>query len=267
MAKDDETLTRHPVPAGVRAVEQQVAEVAGVLADRSLSLDAASTRDTSVALAAAEARLASLRLAVAAHADVVKVGADSGATSTGVWWAVATAAEPPHRRRAGQAGQRAGVPVAPRPDSARGRAMSAEQARVVVRALEDLPDDLPADTVASAEETLVGWRWSTTPTPYGCSGKRILSAVAPEVGEEEDRKKVEAEEKPRPAERQRSDAVLRRPRARPRPVHPADAGGADAGEDPPRVRRPRPRQRHPGCGVLAGRATLGAEDGCRVRAR
>ncbi len=90
MAKDEDTLTRHPVPAGVRAVEQQVAEVAGVLADRSLSLDAASTRDALVAIAAAEARLASLRLAIAAHADVVKVGADSGATSTGVWWAVAT---------------------------------------------------------------------------------------------------------------------------------------------------------------------------------
>ncbi len=90
MAKDEDTLTRHPVPAGVRAVEQQVAEVAGVLADRSLSLDAAGTRETLLALAAAGRRLASLPWRVAAHADVVKVGADSGATSTGVWWAVAT---------------------------------------------------------------------------------------------------------------------------------------------------------------------------------
>ncbi len=57
--------------------------------------------------------------------------------------------------------------------------MSAEQARVVVRALDDLPDDLPPDVVASAEQTLVGWRWSTTPTPWPCSGKRILSDRRP----------------------------------------------------------------------------------------
>ncbi len=80
--------------------------------------------------------------------------------------------------------------------------MSAEQARVVVRALEDLPEDLDAEMVASAEETLVGLALVHDPDALRLLGKRILSVVAPEVGEEEDRKKVEAEEK-RARERQR----------------------------------------------------------------
>ncbi len=254
MAKDDDTLTRHPVPAGVRALSEQVVELAEVLQARSLSLDAPATREALVAVSEARARLDSLTLALAAHADVVKVGADSGATSTGVWWAVAT-----RQNRRTAAGQ---VKLANALESRWHRvrdaladaAMSAEQARVVVRALDDLPDDIPADVVASAEQTLVELALDHDPDALALLGKRILSTVAPEVGEEADRKKVEADER-RAQQKQRLTMSFDGHGARPRPVHAPDVPGTDAGEDPPRVRRPRPRQHHPGRRVLAGRAT------------
>ncbi len=125
----------------------------------------------------------------------MKVGADSGATSTGVWWAVATRQN--RRTAAGQV--RLANALESRwhrvRDALADAAMSLEQARVVVRALDDLPDDIPADVVASAEQTLVELALVHDPDALALLGKRILSTVAPEVGEEADRKKVEADER------------------------------------------------------------------------
>ena len=157
MVKDGDTLTAHPVRAGVAALDQTL----GDLLDCSLiGLDAAGTRATLVALADVEARMAALRLRVAAHADEVAVGADSGATSTGVWWALAT-----RQSRPQAAGQ---VRLAAAPWPRRGRRVGAglasgavhlDQARVIVHALEDLPTDLdPVHPRAPPSST-----WSTSP--------------------------------------------------------------------------------------------------------
>ncbi len=87
MATDEDTTTGHPVPAGVRAVSAAVVALAeGPL----FALDAATTRETVIAIADLKSRLASYEYAVLAHAEEVKVGADTGCTSTGVWAANAT---------------------------------------------------------------------------------------------------------------------------------------------------------------------------------
>ena len=87
MATEEDTTTGHPVPAGLRALSASVT----ALAERPLfALDAATTRDTIVALAEVKSRLAAYEYAVLAHAEEVKVGADTGCTSTGVWAANAT---------------------------------------------------------------------------------------------------------------------------------------------------------------------------------
>ena len=73
--------------------------------------------------------------------------------------------------------------------------MNLEQASVIVRALADLPTDLDAELVDRAEELLVGYATLHDPDELQRLGARILSVVAPEVGEEGDRKKLDEAER------------------------------------------------------------------------
>ncbi len=190
MVKDGDTLTAQPVRAGVDALD----ETLGDLLDCSLiGLDAAGTRATLVALADVEARMAALRLRVAAHADEVGVGADSGATSTGVWWACAT-----RQARAQAAGQVRLATALASTWTRVGAGLAAggvhlDQARVLVHALEDLPTDLDPAILAAAEQHLVDLAALHDPTELRRLGRAVLEAVAPQVAEEEEGKRLEAE--------------------------------------------------------------------------
>jgi len=154
MATDDRTRTGHPVPDTVRALGGAVAD----LAERPLfGLDADATREALLEIADLESRLGAYKLAVAAHADQVRVGSDTGVTSTGVWWAVATR----ERRRTMAGLVKLAVALDTRwhrvQTALGGARMNLEQAHVIVAALSDLPDDLDADLVDRAEELLVGY--------------------------------------------------------------------------------------------------------------
>ena len=98
---------------------------------------------TIVALAELKSRVASYEYAVLAHAEEVQVGADTGCTSTGVWAANATRS--PKNVSAAQV--RLATALETRwhrvRDALAAGSMNADQVRVVVNALEDLPDDLP----------------------------------------------------------------------------------------------------------------------------
>ena len=72
--------------------------------------------------------------------------------------------------------------------------VSTAQADVIARALDDLPDDTPA-IVAEAERVLVEHAATFAPKELRRLGSRILDIVAPEVGEEQERKKLEGEER------------------------------------------------------------------------
>ncbi len=72
--------------------------------------------------------------------------------------------------------------------------MNVDQARVVVHALEDLPGDLDPDLVARAEAHLVDLAAVHPPRELRILGQRILSVVAPEVGEEHDRRRLDEAE-------------------------------------------------------------------------
>ena len=191
MATDKDTTTGHPVPAGVRALSASVT----ALAERPLfALDAATTRDTIVALAELKSRLASYEYAVLAHAEEVQVGADTGCTSTGVWAANATRSQ----KNVSAAQVRLATALETRwhrvRDALAAGVMNADQVRVVVNALEDLPDDLDAGLVTQAEEALVGYAVEFDPTELRQLGAHILTLIAPQVGEEIDRKRLEAAE-------------------------------------------------------------------------
>ena len=192
MATDEDTRTGHPVPAGVRALAAAVSD----LAERPLfAVDAATTREALVEVTALESKLTAYKLALAAHAEQVQIGADTGATSTGVWWAVATR----QRRSTATAQVKLGVALDTRwhrvRDALASAAMNPDQVRVVVKALEDLPEDLDTDLLAEAEEALVEFARVHDPVELTTLGAHILSVIAPEVGEELDHKRLEEAER------------------------------------------------------------------------
>ncbi len=183
--------TGHPVPCAVRSLASTVAEIA----ERALfTLDPAATRETLRELARLRSRVDSLTLSVAAHAERVQVGADSGATSTGVWWAVAT-----RQNRTTASGL---VKLATALEDRWTRVgsgcsagtVSIEQARVIVHALEALPDDLDPGLLAQAEGLLVGYAEIHDPATLKILGLAVLQTLAPDVAEAHEQKKIEAEE-------------------------------------------------------------------------
>jgi hypothetical protein len=55
------------------------------------------------------------------------------------------------------------------------------QARVIVRSLDALPDDVPADVTRLAEETLVGYAVDFGPRELARLGRHVLEVVAPDL--------------------------------------------------------------------------------------
>lgn len=75
-----------------------------------------------------------------------------------------------------------------------GGEVNLHQSRVIVAALEALPDELPAETVKLAEKYLIVEAARFGPEELRVLGRRILDVVAPEIVEEVERKRLEAEE-------------------------------------------------------------------------
>ena len=193
-----QTMTGHRVPAGLRVLGDQVGDL---LEASLLGLGEDETRTALVEVTALAAQVAALELALAAHGHDVAVEDATAATSTGVWWAVATrqtrrsaagkvklALALESRWRRVQAGLRAGR-VLP------------EQAQIIVRALEDLPADLGEELLARAEEVLVEYAGSHDAAELAVLGAHVLTVIAPEIGEERDRKRLEKAEQDAAAKR------------------------------------------------------------------
>ena len=79
----------------------------------------------------------------------------------------------------------------------RGRSSGAanlDQVGVIVRALDELPDDLPPDLVVQAEEHLVDLARTHDAKTLRILGRAILEHLAPQIAEDHERRKLEAEE-------------------------------------------------------------------------
>ena len=70
-----------------------------------------------------------------------------------------------------------------------------DQARVIVRALDALPDDVTTEVKQLAEQRLVEHASQYCPTDLARLGRRILDVVAPEVGDEQERRALERAER------------------------------------------------------------------------
>ena len=179
----------HPVLRCLEVLESALKDVADV---EPSFMSTADKRAALVAHARVQAQLTELGLRVLATAD--DVAADDGARDAAAWLdhhnrvdratarrdqQLAEALE--QRWRVVQAAMRAGV-------------VSGEQAHGITRALDKLPDHVGPEVRSLAEERLVAEAASFGPKELRVMGRRILDVVAPELGEEQERKALEAEE-------------------------------------------------------------------------
>ena len=179
----------HPAVATALRVASEVEEV--------LALDPAYMRtgDKEAALlewtrVATLVQAEQLRL-LAVSADVADA---HGARDAAAWLAHATRCDGSESRRelrlaASVAGRWRAV------DDALAQALiSPEQAQVIVRALDPLPSDIDDEVLARAEAWLVDQAQSFGPRELRVLGRKVLDVVAPDVGEDQERKALESEE-------------------------------------------------------------------------
>jgi len=182
----------HPVLAFAAAVEAGLKDVAGVDPVFMTTRDKAAAL---VRLARLETRLTALRLRVQAVAE--DVAEAHAARDTAAWLAHQTRNDPVPARADQHLAEAAYGPTATWPTV--GAALAAgdltlPQARVVMKALDALPDTVDRDTVTRAEGYLVEHAGDFAPRDLRILGRRVLDVIAPEVAEAEEARQLAAEQ-------------------------------------------------------------------------
>src|SRR6478735_2450762 len=118
------------------------------------SMTESETATTLIELVRAEAKLTELKARVAAHADDLHVGRDVGASSAANWLAHETKQTRPAARGTVKLGHDLETHTLTRDALAHGEIVT-DQARVIIRAVDQLPDDIDTDLVAMAEAHLL----------------------------------------------------------------------------------------------------------------
>ena len=188
------TAEAHPSHRVARAVTDLHALLDQV-ADASLwSMGTDETAHTLTEITRASSRVAELEARLASHAGTVGVAERVGATSVANWWAHETRmtrAEAHRKTRladgldhhpAVQAGLRAGD-------------LLVDQARVIIKAVEDLPDHLDPDLVARAEAHLVGQAAHFDAIALRNLGRGLLHVIDPEAADAHEARLLEREER------------------------------------------------------------------------
>src|SRR6478736_1462783 len=131
------TAPRHRVASATA----QMRAVADSVVDASVwSMGAVEARSTLLDLTRLEAQVGELKARVAAHADDLQVSEDVGATNTACWLAHQTKVTRPEAHRAVKLGHDLETHQVTRDALATGTVL-VEQARVIVSAVDALPDD------------------------------------------------------------------------------------------------------------------------------
>src|SRR3954452_15194473 len=185
-----ESFDAHPVAAFARRIRDDLADIAAVPVEMMAAADKATTL---VAVSIAADELAALRLRLLAAAD--DVAAEVGARDAGAWLAHETRGDRSEQQR----DLRLGRDLADRwrgvEDGLAPGTVNLAQTRVIVHALDQLPEDVPAESVARAEEQLVAYAADFGPRELRVLGRRILDVVAPEVAEAAEARALEHEER------------------------------------------------------------------------
>ncbi len=185
------TASGHPIAVAAAELHDRLDE----LTDQSTwSMTEAETRSTLTALTRLGARVAELELRVAAHAETTHVGDASGATSTAAWWACET-----HQTRA-EAHRKTTLATALDTEHEPVRAALAtgdvlpDQARVIVAAVDALPDDVDPTVTADGERFLLDQAQIHDAKALRILGKRLLHVLDPAAGDAHEAAVLEREE-------------------------------------------------------------------------
>jgi Domain of unknown function (DUF222) len=145
-------------------------------------------------LARAEGRLAELRLRVLAAADRSDLAADTAATSTGAWLAQATR----QTRAAAHAdvllAQALDGPFAATRDALADGLVDVDQARVIIRAIQALPDTVDGHDRGRAEKHLIDLAGQHDAKTLRLLGRRVFEVLDPDAADEQEGRKLQAEE-------------------------------------------------------------------------
>ncbi|MGI9156828.1 MAG: DUF222 domain-containing protein, partial [Marmoricola sp.] len=182
----------HPVAAAVARIHAELDELvdAGVW-----TMSPAVLAKTLPALTRARARVAELELRVAHHADRVGLGTEVGAADTTAWWANTANLTKGEAKRLAKLAKALDFAHEPVRDALAAGDLLVDQAQVIIDAVDALPDDLvDPELAARAEAHLIGLGRDHDAKALRTLGRRVLDVVAPEVGEEHERRILENEE-------------------------------------------------------------------------
>ncbi len=181
----------HRVTRAAAGVRDQLGAVAGVPL---WSMDATETVGALEDVLKAEAQLTELKTRLLAHAEALDIPAQSGATSTASWLAHHTKTTRAAAHRAVRLGAGLESHDQTREALAGGR-VHVEQAEVILRALDDLPDDLDPDLVQHAEAHLLAEAEHFDARALTRFGRRLLEVVAPDAADAHEAQLLEREER------------------------------------------------------------------------
>jgi hypothetical protein len=159
------------------------------------SMNAAETSETVVELQRAQAKLAAAQARLLAHAERLDVAANTGATSTAAWLRGQVRVTAGTARRAVALGK--ALDTGSYPATAAGLASGEvlpDQARVIVAAVDALPDRLFAEERLRGEAHLVGLAKCYDAEQLARLGRHLLEVIDPELAEQELARRLEAEE-------------------------------------------------------------------------
>jgi hypothetical protein len=141
----------------------------------------AQKRTVLVALEREEERLHALKLRVLACAD--DVAQEAAAKDVGAWLATEARLARNHTARDLKLGKALDQRWTTLGDAVADGAVNTDQAHVIVRALDRLPDDLEPEQVTKAEEHLIGEAAHFGPAELARLGEHLLEVVAPDTYE------------------------------------------------------------------------------------
>ncbi|MDQ1104213.1 HNH endonuclease signature motif containing protein [Nocardioides zeae] len=186
----------HPLLEAIRTATDVLA------ADGRTGLGWLSAPQTGIALIDAHrlvARASALVAVLVQHVEEIELHRSNGASTAAVWLANATASTRRDAYRFARIGEaitgdtsRYRAHLAPACETG---AVDTEQADVIVKALDALPQGLPAELRLQAEEAMVGFAADHDARALRALGKRILTVIAPEVGEAHEAALLEREER------------------------------------------------------------------------